>query len=37
VHSAPIPYHGRLHSLNLTLPPLSLLVLKHDPAGDEPA
>jgi 1,4-alpha-glucan branching enzyme len=29
VDSTPIPYHGRLHSLNLTLPPLGLLVLKH--------
>ena len=37
IDSAPIPYHGRLHSLNLTLPPLSLLVLKHGQAEGPPA
>jgi 1,4-alpha-glucan branching enzyme len=30
VQSVPVPFHGRPHSLNLTLPPLGLLVLKHD-------
>jgi 1,4-alpha-glucan branching enzyme len=30
-HSAPVPFHGRPHSLNLTLPPLGVLVLKHQP------
>jgi 1,4-alpha-glucan branching enzyme len=32
VPSAPVPFHGRPHSLNLTLPPLGMLVLKHEPA-----
>ncbi|MBN1641070.1 MAG: 1,4-alpha-glucan branching enzyme, partial [Anaerolineae bacterium] len=27
-HSDPIPWHGRPHSLNLTLPPLAIVVLK---------
>jgi 1,4-alpha-glucan branching enzyme len=31
VHSAPLPSHGRPHSLSLTLPPLSTLILKHEP------
>jgi 1,4-alpha-glucan branching enzyme len=31
VPSTPLPYHGRDHSVNLTLPPLSVLVLTHDP------
>ncbi|HSJ15008.1 MAG TPA: 1,4-alpha-glucan branching protein GlgB [Longimicrobiales bacterium] len=35
VHSTPIPYHGRMHSLNLTLPPLSVLVLRR--GTEEPA
>ena len=26
--SEPVPSHGRPHSLNLTLPPLGLLILK---------
>ena len=30
-HSVPVPFHGRPHSLNLTLPPLGMLVLKHEP------
>jgi 1,4-alpha-glucan branching enzyme len=30
-HSTPVPFHGRPHSLNLTLPPLGVLVLKHEP------
>ncbi|CAN5746617.1 1,4-alpha-glucan branching protein GlgB [soil metagenome] len=29
--SVPIPFHGRPHSLNLTLPPLGVLILKHEP------
>ena len=29
--SVPVPFHGRPHSLNLTLPPLGMLVLKHEP------
>jgi 1,4-alpha-glucan branching enzyme len=32
MQSAPVPFHGRPHSLNLTLPPLSMLVLKHEAA-----
>jgi 1,4-alpha-glucan branching enzyme len=32
VLSSPVPFHGRPHSLNLTLPPLGVLVLRHDPA-----
>jgi 1,4-alpha-glucan branching enzyme len=32
--SVPVPFHGRPHSLNLTLPPLAMLVLKHEPAED---
>ncbi|MEX1183013.1 MAG: 1,4-alpha-glucan branching protein GlgB [Gemmatimonadota bacterium] len=30
VESVPIPFHGRPHSLNLTLPPLGILVLKRE-------
>jgi 1,4-alpha-glucan branching enzyme len=29
--TTPIPSHGRNHSLNLTLPPLSIIVLQHAP------
>lgn len=29
--TSPLPAHGRHHSLNLTLPPLSTLILKHVP------
>jgi len=32
--SVPVPFHGRPHSLSLTLPPLAVLVLKHEPGGD---
>jgi 1,4-alpha-glucan branching enzyme len=28
VESTPVPYHGRYHSVSLTLPPLSLVLLK---------
>jgi 1,4-alpha-glucan branching enzyme len=31
VHSVPVASHGRFHSLNLRLPPLGLLVLRHQP------
>jgi 1,4-alpha-glucan branching enzyme len=30
VESAPVPSHGHYHSLTLTVPPLSALLLKHD-------
>jgi 1,4-alpha-glucan branching enzyme len=33
VHAVPVPFHGRPHSLNLTLPPLGMLVLRHEPHG----
>jgi 1,4-alpha-glucan branching enzyme len=36
VATAPLPYHGQDHSVNLTLPPLSVLVLQHDPERDLP-
>jgi 1,4-alpha-glucan branching enzyme len=29
-HSTPVPFHGRPHSLNLTLPPLGTLILKRE-------
>jgi 1,4-alpha-glucan branching enzyme len=29
--TAPLPHHGREHSLLLTLPPLGVLILDHDP------
>ena len=32
-HSVPVPFHGRPHSLNLTLPPLAMIVLKFQPDG----
>jgi 1,4-alpha-glucan branching enzyme len=32
VESTPVPYHGRLSSLNVTLPPLGALFLKYQPA-----
>ena len=32
VESAPVPCHGRPHSLNLTLPPLSFVLLKNEAA-----
>ena len=28
MEAAPIPYHGRPYSLNLTLPPLALCIFK---------
>jgi 1,4-alpha-glucan branching enzyme len=34
VESAPLPAHGRLHSVRLTLPPLSTLVLRHEGHGE---
>ena len=30
VQTAPVPAHGRPHSLELTLPPLATLILKHE-------
>jgi 1,4-alpha-glucan branching enzyme len=30
VSATPMPYHGRSHSLNLTLPPLAAVYLKRD-------
>jgi 1,4-alpha-glucan branching enzyme len=35
VQSVPVPFHGRPHSLVLTLPPLGMLVLKHQPQAGE--
>ncbi len=37
VEAAPIPYHGRTHSLNLTLPPLGILFFKPEAKTAEPA
>ncbi|MBI4541060.1 MAG: 1,4-alpha-glucan branching protein GlgB [Gemmatimonadetes bacterium] len=34
VEAAPIPFHGRYHSLMLLLPPLACLVLKSEATGD---
>jgi 1,4-alpha-glucan branching enzyme len=36
VATTPVPYHGRDHSLNLTLPPLGVLVLEHEPHRELP-
>jgi 1,4-alpha-glucan branching enzyme len=33
VQAAPVSAHRRPHSLSLTLPPLSTVVMKHEPAG----
>jgi 1,4-alpha-glucan branching enzyme len=33
VESIPVPMHGRLQSLTLTLPPLAVLVLRHEGQG----
>ena len=35
VESAPVRSHGRMHSLCLTLPPLSTLILEHTPHGQD--
>ena len=35
VHTVPVPFHGRPHSINLTLPPLGILVLKHEVETDQ--
>jgi 1,4-alpha-glucan branching enzyme len=35
VTSTPIPYHGRLHSLNLTIPPLGVVFLKPEREQNE--
>jgi 1,4-alpha-glucan branching enzyme len=34
LETAPIPKHNRTHSLSLTLPPLGLIVLKHEKGYD---
>ena len=33
VESAPLPAHGRLHSIRLTLPPLATVILRHESHG----
>jgi 1,4-alpha-glucan branching enzyme len=30
VEASPVPFHGRMHSLNLTLPPLGAVFLKSE-------
>jgi 1,4-alpha-glucan branching enzyme len=37
VEAAPIPMHGKSHSLTLTLPPLGVLFLKREASVEEPA
>jgi 1,4-alpha-glucan branching enzyme len=37
VEAAPIPMHGKSHSLTLTLPPLGVLFLKREAPAEEPA
>jgi 1,4-alpha-glucan branching enzyme len=34
VATSPLPSHGRDHSVNLTLPPLAVLILEHDPTRE---
>ncbi|MGH7505302.1 MAG: 1,4-alpha-glucan branching protein GlgB [Longimicrobiales bacterium] len=34
VETVPVPYHGRLHSINLTLPPLGMLLLRRAPDAE---
>ena len=34
--AAPVGAHGRYHSLTMTLPPLAIVVFRHDPNGAEP-
>jgi 1,4-alpha-glucan branching enzyme len=34
VNAMPVPMHGRLHSVNLTLPPLGAVILRHEPKRD---
>jgi 1,4-alpha-glucan branching enzyme len=36
VHTTPIPWHGRAQSLSLMLPPLGVVVLKHQAGGGLP-
>jgi 1,4-alpha-glucan branching enzyme len=31
VESAPVPLHGSPHSIEVTLPPLATIVLRHEP------
>ncbi|HUF53372.1 MAG TPA: 1,4-alpha-glucan branching protein GlgB [Dehalococcoidia bacterium] len=35
VESKPVPMHGRSHSLNLTLPPLGAVFLRHEPESED--
>ncbi len=37
VESAPVPSHGHMQSLNLTLPPLAALFLRAPRQGREPS
>jgi 1,4-alpha-glucan branching enzyme len=37
VEASPVPFHGRYHSLNLTLPPLSLLLFEGTGPQERPA
>jgi 1,4-alpha-glucan branching enzyme len=34
VNAMPVPMHGRLHSVNLRLPPLGAVILRHEPKQD---
>jgi 1,4-alpha-glucan branching enzyme len=34
VNAMPVPMHGRLHSVNLTLPPLAAVILRREPGRD---
>jgi 1,4-alpha-glucan branching enzyme len=36
VATTPVPSHGRDHSLNLTLPPMAVLLLQHEPSRELP-
>jgi 1,4-alpha-glucan branching enzyme len=36
VATTPVPSHGRDHSLNLTLPPMGVLLLQHEPSRELP-
>jgi 1,4-alpha-glucan branching enzyme len=30
-----VPHHGRPHSIDVTLPPLAVVILKHEPGAEE--
>jgi 1,4-alpha-glucan branching enzyme len=34
VKSMPVPMHGRMHSVNLRLPPLAAVIFRHEPDQD---